>query len=89
MMEEIRKLDPLTLSLRGSQLIEASAGTGKTFTLALLYVRLVLGHRTVEEPLGEGIMPPNLLVVTFTEAATKTPGPDSRPPDRSSGVIRG
>ena len=71
MTEEIRKLDPLTLSLRGSQLIEASAGTGKTFTLALLYVRLVLGHRTVEEPLGEGIMPPNLLVVTFTEAATK------------------
>ncbi|MEP6223654.1 UvrD-helicase domain-containing protein, partial [Marinobacter sp.] len=47
MTEEIRKLDPLTLSLRGSQLIEASAGTGKTFTLALLYVRLVLGHRTV------------------------------------------
>ena len=71
MTEEIRKLNPLTLSLRGSQLIEASAGTGKTFTLALLYVRLVLGHRTVEEPLGEGIMPPNLLVVTFTEAATK------------------
>jgi exodeoxyribonuclease V beta subunit len=30
MTEEIRKLDPLTLSLRGSQLIEASAGTGKT-----------------------------------------------------------
>ncbi len=71
MTEEIRKLDPLTLSLRGSQLIEASAGTGKTFTLALLYVRLVLGHRAVEEPLGEGFMPPNLLVVTFTEAATK------------------
>ncbi|MFO7993659.1 MAG: exodeoxyribonuclease V subunit beta [Marinobacter sp.] len=67
----VRTLDPLTLPLRGSQLIEASAGTGKTFTLALLYVRLVLGHRTAEEPLGEGIMPPNLLVVTFTEAATK------------------
>lgn len=71
MTDSIRKLDPLTLPLRGSQLIEASAGTGKTFTLALLYVRLVLGHRTTEEPLGEGIMPPNLLVVTFTEAATK------------------
>ena len=71
MTEGVRKLDPLTLPLRGSQLIEASAGTGKTFTLALLYVRLVLGHRTAEEPLGEGIMPPHLLVVTFTEAATK------------------
>ncbi|NMT63064.1 exodeoxyribonuclease V subunit beta [Marinobacter orientalis] len=71
MTGSVRKLDPLTLPLRGSQLIEASAGTGKTFTLALLYVRLVLGHRTAEEPLGEGIMPPYLLVVTFTEAATK------------------
>src|SRR6056297_406783 len=69
--ENPRVLDPLTLPLRGSQLIEASAGTGKTFTLALLYVRLVLGQRTAEEPLGEGIMPANLLVVTFTEAATK------------------
>ncbi|MCL7942417.1 exodeoxyribonuclease V subunit beta [Marinobacter sp. ATCH36] len=71
MTENVRTLDPLTLPLRGSQLIEASAGTGKTFTLALLYVRLVIGHRAAEEPLGEGILPPNLLVVTFTEAATK------------------
>ena len=30
--------------LRGSHLIEASAGTGKTWTIAALYVRLVLGH---------------------------------------------
>jgi exodeoxyribonuclease V beta subunit len=30
--------------LHGSRLIEASAGTGKTFTIAALYVRLVLGH---------------------------------------------
>ncbi len=71
MSEPVRALDPLTLPLKGSQLIEASAGTGKTFTLALLYVRLVLGHREAEQPLTEGVMPPNLLVVTFTEAATK------------------
>src|SRR4051812_50179840 len=37
-------LDPLTLPLWGSRLIEASAGTGKTWTIAALYVRLVLGH---------------------------------------------
>jgi len=37
------KLDPLTLPLSGERLIEASAGTGKTFTLALLYLRLLLG----------------------------------------------
>lgn len=37
-------LDPLTFPLWGSRLIEASAGTGKTWTLAALYVRLILGH---------------------------------------------
>ena len=37
-------LNPLTLPLSGSQLIEASAGTGKTWTIAALYLRLVLGH---------------------------------------------
>lgn len=37
---------PLALAfpLKGSQLIEASAGTGKTFTISALYLRLVLGH---------------------------------------------
>jgi len=65
-------LDPLTLPLNGSTLIEASAGTGKTFTIAILYVRLVLGHDQPENsPLAQGILPPNLLVVTFTDAATK------------------
>ena len=37
-------LDPLTFPLHGSRLIEASAGTGKTWTIAALYLRLVLGH---------------------------------------------
>ena len=37
-------LEPLSFPLRGSRLIEASAGTGKTWTIAALYVRLVLGH---------------------------------------------
>ena len=40
----VRLLDPLRFPLQGSRLIEASAGTGKTFTIATLYVRLVLGH---------------------------------------------
>ena len=37
---------PLALAfpLHGSQLIEASAGTGKTFTISALYLRLILGH---------------------------------------------
>lgn len=71
MSDSVTSLDPLTLPLQGSQLIEASAGTGKTFTIALLYVRLVLGHGQSHPDLSEGLMPPNLLVVTFTEAATK------------------
>jgi exodeoxyribonuclease V beta subunit len=65
-------LDPLTLPLRGSRLIEASAGTGKTWTIAALVVRLVLGHgvpgRTAfERPL----VPAEILVMTFTVAATR------------------
>lgn len=36
-------LDPLRLPLTGERLIEASAGTGKTFTIAALYLRLLLG----------------------------------------------
>jgi len=34
----------LRFPLHGSRLIEASAGTGKTFTISALYLRLVLGH---------------------------------------------
>ena len=58
-------LDPLRLPLSGWQLIEASAGTGKTWTLAALYLRLVLG-----EAGRPGLLPPQILVMTFTEAAT-------------------
>lgn len=68
----------LALPLRGSQLIEASAGTGKTFTIALLYVRLVLGHGQPDDdshPQDNGfhmpLVPPDILVVTFTEAASQ------------------
>ncbi|MFZ9260784.1 MAG: exodeoxyribonuclease V subunit beta [Limnohabitans sp.] len=65
------RLKPLTLPLRGSQLIEASAGTGKTFTIAMLYVRLVLGHGGEVAAHGRALTPPEILVVTFTEAATQ------------------
>ncbi|MCC5045525.1 exodeoxyribonuclease V subunit beta [Xanthomonas campestris] len=55
--------DPyLHLPLHGVRLIEASAGTGKTFTLATLFTRLV-----VERQLRIG----QILAVTFTEAATQ------------------
>jgi len=64
---------PLALAfpLRGSQLIEASAGTGKTFTISALYLRLVLGHGGPASGFGRELLPPQILVVTFTDAATK------------------
>ncbi|MGA7782419.1 MAG: exodeoxyribonuclease V subunit beta [Paraburkholderia sp.] len=63
-------LRPLEFPLQGSSLIEASAGTGKTFTIAMLYVRLVLGHRGADSE-ARALTPPEILVVTFTDAATK------------------
>jgi exodeoxyribonuclease V beta subunit len=64
-------LNALTLPLRGSRLIEASAGTGKTYTIAALYLRLVLGHGGEASGFGRPLVPPDILVVTFTEAATQ------------------
>jgi exodeoxyribonuclease V beta subunit len=63
---------PLTLPLRGSRLIEASAGTGKTWTIAALVVRLVLGHgRSAEQAPSRPFLPSEILVMTFTRAATR------------------
>ena len=64
-------LQPLDFPLRGSRLIEASAGTGKTFTIAALYLRLVLGHGHGDAAFARPLTPPEILVVTFTDAATK------------------
>ncbi|HDO30590.1 MAG TPA: DNA helicase UvrD, partial [Desulfobacteraceae bacterium] len=36
----MQTFDPLAFPLTGQQLIEASAGTGKTYSIALLYLRL-------------------------------------------------
>ncbi|MEQ6888597.1 exodeoxyribonuclease V subunit beta [Halomonas sp. CS7] len=70
---ETPRLDPVALPLTGSRLIEASAGTGKTFTIALLYLRLVLGPRNAEDAASfpRPLTPPEILVVTFTNAATQ------------------
>ena len=49
-----------TVPLQGSNLIEASAGTGKTYSIAILVLRLVL----------EQLLPvKEILMVTFTRAA--------------------
>ena len=66
-------LHPLTLPLQGSRLIEASAGTGKTWTIAALYLRLVLGHAGTGpgQPAARPLAPAEILVMTFTKAATR------------------
>lgn len=58
---KIKSFDVLTTPLVGKNLIEASAGTGKTFSLAIMAVRLIV---------EQGMLPKEILMVTFTEAAT-------------------
>lgn len=54
--------DPINTPLEGTSLIEASAGTGKTYTITALFLRLILEKQfTVDQ----------ILVVTFTKAATE------------------
>ena len=64
-------LNPLAFPLHGSRLIEASAGTGKTWTIAALYVRLVLGHGEDGTAFARPLLPADILVMTFTRAATR------------------
>ncbi len=58
----MRELDHLKVELSGSNLIEAGAGTGKTYAIACLYLRLLIEKE---------LTPDQILVVTFTEAATE------------------
>ena len=57
----VRSLDPVTVALQGVNLVEAAAGTGKTWTITALYLRLLLEG---EMQVGQ------ILVVTYTRAAT-------------------
>jgi exodeoxyribonuclease V beta subunit len=52
--------NPETVELAGSNLIEASAGTGKTYSIALLTLRLII---------EKNIPIQKILMVTFTKAA--------------------
>ncbi|MGA9341479.1 MAG: UvrD-helicase domain-containing protein [Rhodanobacteraceae bacterium] len=58
----------LPLGPGGRSLIEASAGTGKTWTISVLYLRLLLEPAEhSDQPLGPG----DMVVATFTEAAAQ------------------
>ncbi|MEN8179396.1 MAG: exodeoxyribonuclease V subunit beta [Pseudomonadota bacterium] len=54
-------MDLTTTPLTGLNLVEASAGTGKTYTLTGLYLRLLI---------EQSLSPEQILVVTYTNAAT-------------------
>lgn len=58
----MNELDHLNIHLSGRNLIEASAGTGKTYAIACLYLRLLI---------EQDLTPEQILVVTYTEAATE------------------
>ncbi len=58
----LQNLDAATIKLSGKHLIEASAGTGKTYNITRIYLRLLLERElTVEQ----------ILLMTFTKDATQ------------------
>ncbi|MGO9139508.1 MAG: exodeoxyribonuclease V subunit beta [Syntrophales bacterium] len=58
----MKNFDPLNSPLDGKSLIEAAAGTGKTYAVTCLFVRLIVEKRLHVR---------DILVVTFTVAATE------------------
>lgn len=63
-------LNPFTLPLIGTNLIEASAGTGKTYNIIIIYLRLLLG---IGKKINKNafLKAEQILVVTFTKSATE------------------
>lgn len=57
---QFKSFDATTVVLKGSNLIEASAGTGKTYSIAVLVLRMVIEKKIPIQ---------NILMVTFTKAA--------------------
>tara|TARA_R110002124_G_scaffold286453_1_gene467393 strand:- start:5917 stop:9438 length:3522 start_codon:yes stop_codon:yes gene_type:complete len=57
----MKTLDVFNAPFKGFSLVEASAGTGKTFNITSLYIRAIIEQNYV---------PSNILVLTYTEAAT-------------------
>lgn len=58
----MKNLDAKTIPLQGRHIIEASAGTGKTYNITELYIRLLLEKK---------LLPSQILVMTFTKDATQ------------------
>ena len=61
-MVKPQPLDVNAMTLSGVHLIEASAGTGKTYNITRIYLRLII---------EQGLSVTQALVMTFTNAATQ------------------
>ncbi len=59
---QMKEFDITRISLEGTHLVEANAGTGKTYALSGLFLRLIL---------EKDCSPGEILVVTYTRAATQ------------------
>ncbi|HPU83442.1 MAG TPA: UvrD-helicase domain-containing protein [Bacteroidales bacterium] len=59
-MGNMKQFDALQVPMEGSNLIEASAGTGKTYSIAVLALRMII---------EKGLTVKQILMVTFTNAA--------------------
>ena len=58
----MKEFDLVNAPLSGANLIEAGAGTGKTYTIESLFLRLIIEKKLAVD---------QILVVTFTKAATE------------------
>ncbi|ASG68065.1 exodeoxyribonuclease V subunit beta [Francisella halioticida] len=58
----MKNLDAKTIVLQDRHIIEASAGTGKTYNITELYIRLLLEKK---------LLPSQILIMTFTKDATQ------------------
>lgn len=58
----MKEFDVFRIPLEGTHLVEANAGTGKTYALSGLFLRLIL---------EKDLLPGEILVVTYTRAATQ------------------
>ena len=65
----MQQLNPISIPLNAVSLIEASAGTGKTYTMGSLCLRLLL--QAGENAFPYALNVEQILVVTFTEMATE------------------
>jgi ATP-dependent exoDNAse (exonuclease V) beta subunit len=76
-MNSTTVLNPLEVPLWGSALIEASAGTGKTWTIAALYLRLILGHGS-ETVSRRPLQPQEILIPIARGSPMLSPGKNAR-----------